>query len=243
MSKRAASKEVGSQPRRSRADDMATLLTWIPGVGASHVARICERLAKKGGHGVTRWQIAGAKSRLLDGCCKTLRVKNTALDVIALDLQRAIPMWLEHSEDARRLWGRAVASAPAGEPWRLLLGYDEFDPGKALLGFHSRKVMLLDATFLEFGRKALCTDACWMTLACKPADVSHALCMASSQTENNAPRCPRLQEQGSGLCLSALMQPSRHARERAFFFDCCCLCQRGAAREGPTQTPRPAPKL
>ena len=195
---------------------MDTLRSWLPGVSKSKVAEVCERLQALDGP-VTRRHLQAAQGRLLEPCIRTLRVRGTELDVEVLDLQRAVTTWLQHSEEARQLWSRSVASA-SGEPWRMVLGWDEFDPGKALIGFHSRKVMLLDATFLEFGRKALRTDACWLTLACKPADISHEPpCFSQLQSTRNIHlarteqlqlratiHCTRVAEWVFGLCAFVL---------------------------------------
>ena len=56
----------------------------------------------------------------------------------------------------------AIHPCTAEQPWRLLVGWDEFVPGNKLAAQHSRKVMNLHFSFEELG-PALSMDDAWFT--------------------------------------------------------------------------------
>lgn len=150
---------------KRKADDLAAVRCWLPRVSARTLEKVAAAVEARGDGGdasVKRNGLSKAKTRLLGDCIKQVRVEGTDLEAEVLDLQHVIPMWMNSSEDMMRLFGKAAEECPG--PWRLVLGFDEFDPGKALGGFHMRKVMNLHMTFAEFGRAAGSQDRCWLTL-------------------------------------------------------------------------------
>ena len=62
-------------------------------------------------------------------------------------------------------WAAALRRNPPSlqRPWRALVGYDEFSPGRQLKVDNRRKVMVLSFTFLELGKLALRSDNMWIT--------------------------------------------------------------------------------
>ena len=49
------------------------------------------------------------------------------------------------------------------QPWRLVVGYDEFTPGNVLRPNNDRKAMALSFSFLELGQESLWQESIWLT--------------------------------------------------------------------------------
>lgn len=80
---------------------------------------------------------------------------------------------IEDSPALAALYARAIAEKPPSmqQPWRLILGWDEFVPGNKLRVDNRRKCMNLSFNFLELGPAALCQDWTWLTPVCVRSSV------------------------------------------------------------------------
>ena len=118
-----------------------------------NLERVAAAVEARGEGLVSKRNVESAKKRVIGQCIKQVSLRGVDFEADVLNLQQAIPAWVDSSEDIGLLFKTAAEEYPG--PWRLILGFDEFDPGKALGGFHNRKVMNLHMTFAEFGRTAM----------------------------------------------------------------------------------------
>ena len=68
---------------------------------------------------------------------------------------------LHASENLQRIYDAAFA-ASCGEPWRLVVAFDEFTPGSLHKPQNLRNAMVLAHSFLDLGQSALCQELTWM---------------------------------------------------------------------------------
>ena len=75
-----------------------------------------------------------------------------------------LAMMLRENDHMRRWVDEAWRAAPSSQaqPWRLLIGWDEFVPGNKQAIQNSRKTMVLSFSFGELGHR-LQFDAAWLT--------------------------------------------------------------------------------
>ena len=71
---------------------------------------------------------------------------------------------VKENESLAKLFLEAASAWPPSpdQPWRLVIGFDEFAPGNKLNVNNRRKAMVLNYSFLELGH-SIRLDACWFT--------------------------------------------------------------------------------
>ena len=74
---------------------------------------------------------------------------------------------ISHSPGLQGLFAEALHRSPCTfeQPWRLVLGFDEFAPGNKLNFDNRRKMMVLSFTFAELGQDAISCGFGWFTVA------------------------------------------------------------------------------
>ena len=75
---------------------------------------------------------------------------------------------LQDSLPLQRAYAEAFEKA-AGEPWPLVVAYDEFSPDSQIGGKHERKYLNASFNFLNLPRTVLANTDTWMTVLCSLA--------------------------------------------------------------------------
>ena len=108
-------------------------------------------------------------------CTETLNLKNGGrFEWCLADPSKLIQYTLQVSPRLQNLYRLALHDKPCSpdKPWRIIIGYDEFTPGKLQFGDQCKKTMCLYFNFVELGRAALAQDATWFI----PITVRHDIC-------------------------------------------------------------------
>ena len=137
-------------------------------------------------------------------------------------LQKCLQNLLEKSqalEDAYSLAAEKVDRS--GQPWKVVVCWDEFVPGAQLTGRHDRKFMHLAMNFMDLGTNVLCLGKSWITLMCVSTALSYDLRFVCSI---------RFANMRKAQCIVSawrfvLCHPRfANMREAQCIISSCCLC-------------------
>jgi len=116
-----------------------------------------------------RHVLMDANHAILDECGDDINIpltNGTEFNLAIADVCKYFAKLVESSPAVAQVYGEAVRRYPPGvdSPWHLVIGYDEFIPGNKLSVEHSRKTMVINATFTELGQAAMSDSIYWCTI-------------------------------------------------------------------------------
>ena len=166
---------LGRPPKKARLEQAETAAGEEQAATATR-ARVSQRVSQRdiaALSGSSEWDCRKQLEAAKKATQVTLEVDGSLLPIC--DHGKLLKHALQDSLPLQREYAEAFEKA-AGEPWQLVVAYDEFSPDSQIGGKHERKYLNVSFNFVNLPRAVLANTDTWMTVLCSLARLP-CLCM------------------------------------------------------------------